>query len=127
MLRYRESRKSRLNVCVEGIKSGSDPTDTWVKSLQEIHMVTGPVAKAIVDEYPTIKCLYEGYRQCATIQDAEAMLEDIPVRRVMRMSVDEVGFFIGMIFSDSTFLACLFVVDPGSPVCSGQVPIAQDL
>ncbi|GJJ76046.1 survival of motor neuron-related-splicing factor 30 [Entomortierella parvispora] len=74
---YKESRKSKLNVCVEGIKSGTDPSDTWHKSLQEIRMVTAAVAKSIVEEYPTIKSLYEGYRKCTTRQEAEQMLERI--------------------------------------------------
>ena len=68
-----------MNVCVEGIKSGTDPSDTWSKSLQQIRMVTAAVAKSIVEVYPTIKCLYDGYRECETRQEAEQMLERIEV------------------------------------------------
>ncbi|KAF9114423.1 hypothetical protein BGX27_010894 [Mortierella sp. AM989] len=76
---YKDNRRIGLNVCVDGIRSGVDPKDTWIKSLQEIHMVTHIVAKSIAQEYPTIKCLYEGYQQCTNVYQAQLMLEDIPV------------------------------------------------
>ncbi|KAG0044786.1 putative monocarboxylate transporter mch1 [Gryganskiella cystojenkinii] len=78
---YKEARKSKLNICVEGIKSGSDPADTWIKSLQMIHMVTLNMAKAIAEKYPTIKSLYEGYRQCNTLTQAHNMLAEIQASR----------------------------------------------
>ncbi|KAI1310787.1 putative monocarboxylate transporter mch1 [Mortierella claussenii] len=81
---YKDVRKTSLNVCVEGIKSGQNPSDTWVKSLQEIHMVTLTVAKSIAVEYPTLRSLYEGYRRCESVYQAQLMLEDIQIlgRRV---------------------------------------------
>ncbi|KAF9434651.1 hypothetical protein BGZ76_007654 [Entomortierella beljakovae] len=63
----------------DGIKSGSDPMDTWVKSLQEVHMVTHTVAKSIAQAYPSIKKLYDGYQRCLTVYQAHAMLEYVPV------------------------------------------------
>ncbi|KAI7824062.1 hypothetical protein BC939DRAFT_152399 [Gamsiella multidivaricata] len=76
---YSNARKTGLNVCVEGIRSGADPKDTWIKSLQEIHMITNIIAKSIAEEYPSLKSLYEGYRQCTTPYQAQLMLEGIPV------------------------------------------------
>ncbi|CAO3566824.1 unnamed protein product [Mortierella alpina] len=76
---YVGTRTSELNICTEGVKSGTDPEDTWIKTLQAIHMVTHGVARSIVAEYPTIKSLYEGYRQCANTGEAQSMLEGIPI------------------------------------------------
>ncbi|KAF9582611.1 hypothetical protein BGW38_010971, partial [Lunasporangiospora selenospora] len=78
LLPFKDARRSNLNAYVEGIRSGADETDTWVKSLQEIFMVTMLVAKSIVEEYPTLKSLYEGYRVCRSVYEAEFMLADIP-------------------------------------------------
>ncbi|KAG0329880.1 hypothetical protein BG000_011904, partial [Podila horticola] len=69
--------KSELNICVEGVKSGIDSEDIWIRCLQQIHMVTLPVAKAIVTEFPNIRSLYEGYRQCSNIAEAQILLKDI--------------------------------------------------
>ncbi|KAF9093736.1 Mitochondrial ATPase complex subunit atp10 [Mortierella sp. AD031] len=76
---YKAARKSGLNVCVDGIKCGQDYTDSWIKALQQVHMVTFNIAKSIAAEYPTIRSLYEGYRRCASVYDAMAMLEGIEV------------------------------------------------
>ena len=67
-------------MCVDGVKSGKDPQDTWIKSLQEIHMVTNLTAKSIAQEYPSVKSLYEGYRQSTNVYEAQTMLENVPVR-----------------------------------------------
>ncbi|KAF9316133.1 hypothetical protein BG003_002330 [Podila horticola] len=72
--------KSELNICVEGVKSGIDSEDIWIKCLQQIHMVTLPVAKAIITEFPNIRSLYEGYRQCSNIAEAQILLKDIQAR-----------------------------------------------
>ncbi|KAG0095201.1 hypothetical protein BGZ93_006184 [Podila epicladia] len=69
--------KSELNICVEGVKSGNDFEDIWIKCLQQIHMVTLPVAKAIATEFPTIRSLYEEYRQCNSVAEAQSLLKDI--------------------------------------------------
>ncbi|KAF9284283.1 hypothetical protein BGZ74_001756 [Mortierella antarctica] len=71
--------KSELNICVEGVKSGNDFEDIWIKCLQQIHMVTLPVAKAIATEFPTIRSLYEEYRQCSSVAEAQSLLKDIQV------------------------------------------------
>jgi hypothetical protein len=47
--------------------------------LQQIHLVTAPVAKAIIDRYPTVKSLYEAYGSCSTREQAENLLADITV------------------------------------------------
>ncbi|KAF9573295.1 hypothetical protein EC968_008835 [Mortierella alpina] len=75
---YIGTRKTELNIHTEGVRSGTDPEDTWIKTLQAIHMVTNVVARSIVTEYPTIKSLYDGYRQCASTAEAQSMLEGIP-------------------------------------------------
>ncbi|KAF9181252.1 hypothetical protein BGZ50_005620 [Haplosporangium sp. Z 11] len=79
LLPYKDLRKTGLNVCIEGIKSGTDANDTWIKSLQEIHMVTPNIARSIANEYPTIRSLYEGYRACTSVYEAQTMLEGIPI------------------------------------------------
>ncbi|KAF9972915.1 hypothetical protein BGZ73_003887 [Actinomortierella ambigua] len=84
--------KFTTNVCMDGIKSGQNADDTWMKALQGISMVTHQVAKSIVAEYPTIRMLYEGYRQCRTIEEAEGMLSDIEIigkRRFVGPSVSK--------------------------------------
>ncbi|KAG0294253.1 hypothetical protein BGZ98_001840 [Dissophora globulifera] len=76
---YKATRRLGLNVSVEGIKSGQDSKDTWIKSLGEIHMVTQIHARSIAEEYPTLRSLYEGYRACSGVYQAQLLLEDIPV------------------------------------------------
>ncbi|KAF9548733.1 hypothetical protein EC957_005666 [Mortierella hygrophila] len=76
---YKTGRKTGLNVCLDGIKSGTGYKDTWEVSLQQIHMITPRVARSIAATYPTIRSLYDGYRRCATVRDAHSMLEGIPV------------------------------------------------
>ncbi|KAF9940289.1 Mitochondrial ATPase complex subunit atp10 [Modicella reniformis] len=76
---FKESRKTGLNVCVESIKSGTDAKDTWIKCLQEIQKVTLIVAKSIEQEYPSLRSLYEGYRECSNVYEAQLMLEDVPI------------------------------------------------
>ncbi|KAF9162063.1 hypothetical protein DFQ26_003886 [Actinomortierella ambigua] len=71
--------KIMTNVCMDGIRSGQNAADTWIRALQEISMVTPQVAKSIAAEYPTMRMLYEGYRICRTISDAEGMLADIAI------------------------------------------------
>ncbi|KAF9205567.1 hypothetical protein BGZ59_000400 [Podila verticillata] len=71
--------KSDLNICVEGVKSGTDSEDIWIKTLQQIHMVTLPAAKAIASEYPSIRSLYEGYRRCRSVAEAQKMLAGLEI------------------------------------------------
>ncbi|KAF9311835.1 hypothetical protein BGZ91_006701, partial [Linnemannia elongata] len=59
--------------------NGTNYKDTWELSLQQIYMITPRVARSIASVYPTIKSLYDGYRRCATVSDAQSMLEGIPV------------------------------------------------
>lgn len=80
-LAVRTGRKTGLNVCLDGIKSGTNYKDTWELSLQQIYMITPRVARSIASVYPTIKSLYDGYRRCATVSDAQSLLEGIPVSR----------------------------------------------
>lgn len=75
----RTGRKTGLNVCLDGIKCGTGYKDTWVTSLQQIHMITPQVARSIALEYPTIRSLYDGYKECASVYDAWCMLEGIRV------------------------------------------------
>ncbi|KAK3841855.1 MAG: hypothetical protein J3R72DRAFT_149551 [Linnemannia gamsii] len=76
---YKTGRNTGVNVCVDGIRSGVDIKDTWIKSLQQIHMVTPNMAEGIADEYPTIRALYEGYRRCSNVYAAQGMLEGVQV------------------------------------------------
>ncbi|KAG0205853.1 hypothetical protein BGX28_002588 [Mortierella sp. GBA30] len=79
LLPYLAKSKGGMNMCAEGVRSGTDPEDTWIKTLQAIHMVTHTIARSIVLEYPTLKSLYDGYRQCTSVNEAQTMLEGIPV------------------------------------------------
>lgn len=72
-------------MCLDGIKSGMGYKETWELSLQQIHMITPRVARSIAAVYPTIRSLYDGYRRCATVRDAQSMLEGISVSRIFSM------------------------------------------
>ncbi|KAF9431238.1 Mitochondrial ATPase complex subunit atp10 [Podila epigama] len=74
---YQGPKNTHLNVCTEGIRAGRDAADTWIRSLEQIHMVTTVAARSISDVYPSMRSLYEGYRQCDNLHDARYMLEDI--------------------------------------------------
>ncbi|KAF9124098.1 hypothetical protein BGW39_008441 [Mortierella sp. 14UC] len=76
---YKTGRKTGLNVCLDGIKSGVNYDDTWAKSLEQIHMLTPNIAEGIVSVYPTIRSLYEGYRRCRSVYEAMNMLENVHV------------------------------------------------
>lgn len=45
------------------VKTGDDPTDTFVKMLQEMVRVTQSVAWGIVSEYPTVQQLVRGFEE----------------------------------------------------------------
>lgn len=45
------------------MKTGEDPTDTFVKMLQEMIRVTQAVAWGIVSEYPTVQQLVKGFEE----------------------------------------------------------------
>ncbi|CAG8591256.1 3778_t:CDS:2 [Paraglomus occultum] len=72
-----------LNVCIEGqVRAGTDSRDAWIRMLEEIQLVTHPVASSIVERYPTVSCLYDAYRQCNTHEQRELLLADIEVPTV---------------------------------------------
>ncbi|RUS21004.1 ERCC4 domain-containing protein [Endogone sp. FLAS-F59071] len=76
------NRNADLSFCVDGqVRSGVDTADTWSRMLQEIQLVTPVVARAIMNEYPTVRSLYEAYKQCQTAPEAEMLLADIEVQR----------------------------------------------
>ncbi|RUS26581.1 ERCC4 domain-containing protein [Jimgerdemannia flammicorona] len=75
-----KNRNTDLSFCVEGqVRSGADAADTWFRLLQEIQLVTPTVAKAITNTYPTLRSLYDAYKQCRTAAEAEMMLADVEV------------------------------------------------
>ncbi len=45
------------------MKTGENPTDTYVKMLQEMTRITQPVAWGIVAEYPTVQKLVKGLEE----------------------------------------------------------------
>lgn len=49
--------------------------------LQNIQMCTDAVSKAIVREYPTVYSLYDAYKRCKSVQEAETLLADIQVEQ----------------------------------------------
>ncbi|KAE8453412.1 hypothetical protein EG329_010273 [Mollisiaceae sp. DMI_Dod_QoI] len=51
--------------CMESgqVKTGENPTDTYVKMLQEMTRITQPVAWGIVAEYPTVQKLVKGLEE----------------------------------------------------------------
>jgi len=54
------------------VKAGSDPTDTFIKMLQELTRVTEPIAHGIHKEYPSIQRLAQGFQE-----DGELALQDL--------------------------------------------------
>ncbi|KAI9780572.1 MAG: Alpha-1,3-mannosyltransferase-like protein [Peltula sp. TS41687] len=70
-------RAERMNLptafCMDvgQVKTGVDASDTYVKMLQEIVRVTGPVAYGIAAEYPDVRSLVRGFERIgpSAIQD----------------------------------------------------------
>ncbi|KAG0273318.1 hypothetical protein BGZ95_010865 [Linnemannia exigua] len=58
---------------------GQRPYKTGRNTGLNIHMVTPNMAEGIAAEYPTIRALYEGYRRCSNVYDAQGMLEGVRV------------------------------------------------
>jgi hypothetical protein len=70
-----------LNFWAEGqVRVGTNLNDTWLRMLQEIQFVTEPVAKGIVNVYPTVKSLYNAYKKCITREEAEHLLTFVEVK-----------------------------------------------
>jgi len=77
---FQRNKNLDLNVCIEGqVRAGVDSRDAWMRMLEEIQLVTHPVASSIVERYPTVSCLYDAYRQCSTHEQRELLLADIEV------------------------------------------------
>ncbi|CAG8689339.1 36_t:CDS:2, partial [Acaulospora morrowiae] len=75
-----KNRNGNLDFWVENrIRTGADCSDTWLRMLQEIQLVTHPVAKGVVKSYPTVKLLYDGYKKCDTREEAENLLADVEI------------------------------------------------
>ncbi|KAG9290570.1 hypothetical protein G9A89_020940 [Geosiphon pyriformis] len=75
-----KNRSTELNFCIENqIRAGANASDTWFRMLQEIQLVTQPVAKAIVREYPTLKVLYCAYENCRSLEEAESLLAHVEI------------------------------------------------
>ncbi|RHZ46109.1 hypothetical protein Glove_634g22 [Diversispora epigaea] len=69
-----------FNFWVENqVRAGKDCCDTWLRMLQEIQQVTQPVAKGILNIYPTVKSLYEAYERCSDQEEAENLLNDVEI------------------------------------------------
>jgi crossover junction endonuclease EME1 len=65
---------------IEGqVRTGVDAGDTWLRMLQEIQFVTPSIAKGIIDNYPTIKSLYDAYKRCKDKDEGEKLLTNIEV------------------------------------------------
>ncbi|KAI9143042.1 hypothetical protein BKA69DRAFT_1165483 [Paraphysoderma sedebokerense] len=62
------------------VRSGTTPTDTYLKMLTEINLLTVPVAKAIITQYPTLKSLYDAYMRVGR-SAGEKLLADIEIVR----------------------------------------------
>lgn len=69
-----------MNFWVEGqVRAGTGSSDTWLRMLQEIQLVTEPVARGIINIYPTVKSLYDAYKKCLTREEAESLLTFVEV------------------------------------------------
>ncbi|KAI9650781.1 hypothetical protein NHQ30_000812 [Ciborinia camelliae] len=93
-----------LNFCMAGgqFKSGKDTTDTYIKMLEEIHLVTEKMAEGIVAEYPTPQALLKGFKEggpsalegCRKMANKNGALTDTRIgkaisRRVYRIFTEE--------------------------------------
>ncbi|PKY37327.1 hypothetical protein RhiirA4_493476, partial [Rhizophagus irregularis] len=75
-----KNRNCDLNFWVEGqVRVGTGSSDTWLRMLQEIQLVTEPVARGIINIYPTVKSLYDAYKKCLTREEAESLLSFVEV------------------------------------------------
>ncbi|CAG8729039.1 4192_t:CDS:2, partial [Funneliformis caledonium] len=73
-----KNRNCDLNFWAEGqVRSGTDPSNTWLRMLQEIQFVTEPVARGIINVYPTVRSLYKAYQRCLTREEAENLLTSV--------------------------------------------------
>ncbi|CAI2168802.1 756_t:CDS:2 [Funneliformis geosporum] len=76
-----KNRNCDLNFWAEGqVRSGTDSSNTWLRMLQEIQFVTEPVARGIINAYPTVKSLYNAYQRCLTREEAENLLTSVENR-----------------------------------------------
>ena len=57
--------------------------------------LTEGVAKGIVREYPTLRCLYEAYRRCSNEKEKQLMLVGIAVRRSLSRDAKETDEGLG--------------------------------
>ncbi|CAG8435963.1 uncharacterized protein OCT59_010764 [Rhizophagus irregularis] len=75
-----KNRNCDLNFWVEGqVRVGTGSSDTWLRMLQEIQLVTEPVARGIINIYPTVKSLYDAYKKCLTREEAESLLSFVEI------------------------------------------------
>lgn len=63
--------------------------------LTTIKGLTEGVAKGIVREYPTLRCLYEAYRRCSNEKEKQLMLVGIAVRRSLSRDAKETDEGLG--------------------------------
>ncbi|KAF9924558.1 hypothetical protein FBU30_005505 [Linnemannia zychae] len=76
---YKVARKSGINVCVDGIRSAMTYEESYIKGLEQIHMVTNNVARSIAEVYPTYKALYDAYKKCSSVYEGMGLLERIQI------------------------------------------------
>lgn len=60
--------------------TATDPSDAWMKMLQEIHLCTSSVAKAVLRAYPTVQSLHQTYERSS---DPENTLANLQVQDVV--------------------------------------------
>ncbi|KAJ1551644.1 putative monocarboxylate transporter mch1 [Nowakowskiella sp. JEL0078] len=77
-VKYRKEVLSELRFG-DTVKSGVDEQDSWCKMLMELRMITEPIAKAIVSKYKSPRALYNEYKRCSSLKQAEELLVKIQV------------------------------------------------
>ncbi|WVW81889.1 hypothetical protein I302_103888 [Kwoniella bestiolae CBS 10118] len=81
---YKLISKSHLNFCpTDGIKKGSNPTETFELMLQEVQGITPSASMGIASEYPTFRGLMESFEKAERrggVERAEGMLQDCQIK-----------------------------------------------
>ncbi|WVQ62597.1 uncharacterized protein L199_000743 [Kwoniella botswanensis] len=81
---YKLISKSHLAFCpTDGIRKGSNPTETLELMLQEVQGITPSASMGIASEYPTFKELMEAFEKAERrggVERAEGMLQDCEIK-----------------------------------------------
>ncbi|KAL1510023.1 hypothetical protein ABEB36_004679 [Hypothenemus hampei] len=82
-LRQKENEFFEVNNrdCIKVDKNGNGLSRLWNQMLTMFPLASLETAETISAVYPTMSSLFEAYGACATLEEAETLLQDLPIRR----------------------------------------------